>query len=131
MGSLRKLMRMRGAQVLLVLLCVNLCRNNAVDFAPRVLTSRVLRQSPSEEFDCESEVCSDCRGSCDGCSKCPLCSLIQKACDDGKELKFKGQDICRNCSYCKEGTEECKRKCEQGKKGTTCRNCLNNCPVNK
>merc|ERR1711992_161009 len=132
MGSLRKLVRMRGDLLTaLLFLCLALTQSEGVDFSPKDEISRVIRQSPSEEVDCESEVCSDCRGSCDGCSKCPLCRLLQKACDDGKKLKFQGQDLCRYCSYCKEGPEVCKRNCEEGKKGQICKFCLNNCPANQ
>merc|ERR1712076_183658 len=113
MGSPRNMLRMRGSLVLLIFFSITLCGS----------------QVKSEVTDCQSQLCTDCRSSCDGCNKCPLCSLVQAACGQGKKLTFQGQDICRNCSYCKDGKEECKRKCLQGKKEPACQECKLNCPV--
>jgi len=79
--------------------------------------------------DCASKTCVDCRGSCDGCDKCPLCKIVQKACDKGgKKLSFGGLDICDSCKYCKNGKDECKKKCVLGKKEGVCLQCINECP---
>jgi len=78
---------------------------------------------------CGSSTCEDCRGSCDGCNKCPLCAIVQNACNNGnKKLRFQGADVCERCKYCAGGKEECKRKCLIGKKEATCSHCINNCP---
>merc|ERR1739844_666353 len=58
-----------------------------------IIISRTSRQAPS----CSSSICVDCLDSCDGCNKCPLCSLVTSACAKGKELKFKGSDVCSKC----------------------------------
>merc|ERR1711997_265452 len=116
MGSPRKMLRMRGSLVLLIFLSITLCGSQ--DAPPK-----------SEVTDCQSQICTDCRSSCEGCNKCPLCSLVQEACDKGKKLTFRGQDICRNCSYCKDGKEECKRQCLLGKEEPACQECKVKCPV--
>merc|ERR1711887_239631 len=54
------------------------------------ILSRTSRQTPS----CSSSVCLDCLDSCDGCTKCPLSSIVTSACKEGKELKFRGSDVC-------------------------------------
>merc|ERR1712055_861639 len=84
------------------------------------MLSRTARQAPS----CSSSICLDCR---DGCTKCPLCSLVTSACSEGKELKFKGSDVCSKCKYCTGGKEECAKKCKLGKSSPTCQHCINNC----
>merc|ERR1712117_750422 len=79
--------------------------------------------------DCESKTCLDCRGSCDGCDKCPLCRIVQAACDRGrKKLTLGGVDICDSCKYCKNGKDECKRKCILGKQEGVCLQCIKQCP---
>merc|ERR1712126_448476 len=62
--------------------------------------SRVSRQLlPS----CDEQICKDCRGSCDGCNKCPLCAILAKTCAEGKKkLVFEGDDVCAKCKYCKD-----------------------------
>merc|ERR1711887_136975 len=92
-----------------------------------ILLSRPSRQAPS----CSSSLCLDCLDSCDGCTKCPLCSLVTSACSQGKQLKFKGSDVCSKCKYCTGGKEECAKKCKLGKSSSTCQHCINNCGVRK
>ena len=41
---------------------------------------------------------------------------------------FRGVDICDSCKYCKNGTDECKKKCVQGKKEGVCLQCIRECP---
>merc|ERR1711988_350480 len=113
MGSRRQIFEMKGSLALLICLSFTLGGSQA---NPQV----------GGEPDCQSDICVDCRASCDGCNKCPLCSLVQKACDARKKLNFQGQDICRNCSYCRGGKDECKRKCLEGKEKPTCQYCKNN-----
>merc|ERR1739846_263798 len=86
-----------------------------------IIISRTSRQAPS----CSSSICVDCLDSCDGCNKCPLCSLVTSACAEGKELKFKGSDVCSKCKYCTGGEEECAKKCKLGKSSSTCTHCIN------
>merc|ERR1712236_205407 len=91
------------------------------------MLSRTSRQAPS----CSSSLCLDCLDSCDGCNKCSLCSLVTSACSEGKQLKFKGSDVCSKCKYCTGGKEECAKKCKLGKSSDTCRHCINNCGVRR
>merc|ERR1719419_234657 len=86
--------------------------------------SRVSRQVlPS----CDEQICKDCRGSCDGCNKCPLCAILAKTCAEGKKkLVFEGEDVCAKCKYCKDGKEKCKTNCELGKSKSTCQHCIKN-----
>merc|ERR1712221_4842 len=87
--------------------------------------SRVSRQLlPS----CDEQICKDCRGSCDGCNKCPLCAILAKTCAEGKKLVFEGDDVCAKCKYCKDGKDKCRTNCELGKSKATCQHCINNCP---
>merc|ERR1712096_246712 len=91
------------------------------------MLSRTSRQAPS----CSSSLCLDCLDSCDGCTKCSLCSLVTSACSEGKELKFRGSDVCSKCKYCTGGKEECAKKCKLGKSSSTCQHCINNCGVRR
>ena len=43
---------------------------------------------------------------------------------------FSGLDICDRCKYCRNGKDECKRKCLLGKQEAVCQNCINSCPKN-
>merc|ERR1711970_1278660 len=88
------------------------------------ILSRTSRQTPS----CSSSVCLDCL---DGCSKCSLCSIVTSACEQGKELKFRGSDVCSKCKYCTGGKEECAKKCKLGKSSPTCKHCISNCGVRR
>ena len=45
------------------------------------------------EVQCESSICRDCRGDCDGCDKCPLCKIIQNTCDKGEKKLKLGYDM--------------------------------------
>ena len=45
------------------------------------------------EVQCESSICRDCRGDCNGCDKCPLCKLIQTTCDKGEKKLKLGYDM--------------------------------------
>ena len=48
--------------------------------------SRSSRQALPE---CDAQICKDCRDSCVGCNKCPLCSILAKTCAEGKKtLKY-------------------------------------------
>merc|ERR1711910_24055 len=91
------------------------------------VTSRTSRQAPS----CSSSLCLDCLDSWDGGTKCPLCSLVTSACEEGKQLTFKGSDVCSKCKYCTGGKEECAKKCKLGKSSSTCQHCINNCGVRR
>merc|ERR1712055_19516 len=92
-----------------------------------IMISRTSRQAPS----CSSSLCLDCLDSCDGCTKCSLCSLVTSACSEGKELKFRGSDVCSKCKYCIGGEAECAKKCKLGKSSSTCQHCINNCGVRR
>merc|ERR1719309_1366000 len=107
-------------------LFVNLSYNKAAKIEKRMSLSRVSRQ---ELPSCGEQICKDCRGSCDGCNKCPLCEILAKTCAEGKKkLVFEGDNVCAKCKYCKDGKENCKRNCETGKLKATCQHCINNCP---
>merc|ERR1712189_79899 len=73
--------------------CVEMFKNKHDLESNSNLISRLRRQVSITQNDltCESRVCKDCRGSCDGCKNCGLCGLIQTTCDAGlKELKLGG-----------------------------------------
>merc|ERR1711936_584819 len=89
--------------------------------------SRTSRQAPS----CSSSLCLDCLDSWDGCTKCSLCSLVTSACSEGKQLKFRGTDVCSKCKSCTGGKEECAKKRKLGKSSSTCQHCINNCGVRR
>merc|ERR1712215_657743 len=61
----------------------------------------------------------------------PSCSIVTSACSEGKELKFRGSDVCSKCKYCTGGKEECAKKCKLGKSSPTCQHCINNCGVRR
>merc|ERR1711874_774226 len=62
------------------------------------MVSRVTRST----VDCKSPTCSDCLESCDGCGKCPLCSLLQGSCSTIKNGIL--GPVCLKCQkYCKNG----------------------------
>lgn len=106
--------------------------NTKYESRSKNLLSRVIRQVSitQNDLNCESRVCKDCQGSCDGCDRCGLCGLIQTTCDAGlKELKLGDVNLCDRCAYCKEGPDVCKKKCLAGKKESTCQQCISNCPA--
>merc|ERR1712025_596085 len=77
--------------------------------------------------DCESQVCQDCLGNCDGCDNCPLCELTADMCAEGGELVFGGVNVCVKCAYCTKGTEHCKKTCEEGLEKSVCLKCRRQC----
>ena len=100
--SRRKIFEMKGSLALLVCLSFTLGGSQANPQVIKKESSSTLSRlelswkdgsdhsllEVGGEPDCQSDICVDCRASCDGCNKCPLCSLVQKACDAGKKLNF-------------------------------------------